>query len=50
MRREELGVKAERVPPSGAARYRANRADNDIYALADAAPLVIRVHRAEVRA
>ncbi len=37
----EIGIKAERVPLSGAARYQGNGADIDVYALGpDAAPLV----------
>jgi Holliday junction resolvase len=40
----DLGVKAERVPLSGASRYRGNGADVDVYALgAKAAPLVAEV-------
>jgi Holliday junction resolvase len=36
-----IGVKAERVPLSGSARYRGNGCDIDVYAFgADAAPLV----------
>jgi len=36
-----LGIKAERVPLSGAARYRGNGADLDVYAFgADVAPIV----------
>jgi Holliday junction resolvase len=39
-----LGVKAERVPLSGASRYRGNGADVDIYVLgAEVAPLVAEV-------
>jgi Holliday junction resolvase len=37
----ELGIKAERVPLSGAARYQGNGADIDVYGFGeDAAPLV----------
>jgi Holliday junction resolvase len=37
----ELGVKAERVPLSGAVRYQGNGADVDVYAFGpDAAPLI----------
>jgi hypothetical protein len=40
----ELGVKAERVPLSGASRYQGNGADVDIYAFGlAAAPLVCEV-------
>jgi Holliday junction resolvase len=40
----ELGIKAERVPLSGAVRYRDNGADVDIYAFGqDAAPLVCEI-------
>ncbi len=40
-RHAALGVKAERVPLSGAARYQGNGADVDVYAFGqDAAPLV----------
>jgi Holliday junction resolvase len=40
----ELGVKAERVPLSGAQRYRGNGADIDVYAFgSEAAPLVSEV-------
>jgi Holliday junction resolvase len=40
-RHAKLGVKAERVPLSGAARYQGNGADVDVYAFGpDAAPLV----------
>jgi Holliday junction resolvase len=40
----ELGVKGERVPLSGAARYRGNGADVDLYVFGpDAAPLVCEV-------
>lgn len=40
----EMGVHAERVPLSGAARYQGNGADIDVYALGkDAAPLVCEV-------
>jgi hypothetical protein len=40
-RHTELGVKAERVPLSGAAHYRGNGADIDVYAFGpEAAPLV----------
>ncbi len=39
-----MGVKAERVPLSGATKYQGNGADVDIYALgADAAPMVSEV-------
>ena len=37
----ELGIRGERVPLSGAARYRGNGADVDLYVFGpDAAPLV----------
>jgi Holliday junction resolvase len=40
----EIGVKAERVPLSGAARYQGNGSDVDVYAFGlDAAPLVCEV-------
>ena len=40
----DMGVKAERVPLSGASKYRGNGADVDVYALGpDAAPLVSEV-------
>jgi Holliday junction resolvase len=40
----ELGIKAERVPLSGAARYRGNGADVDLYVFGpDAAPIVCEV-------
>ena len=40
----DMGVHAERVPLSGASRYRGNGADVDVYALGrDAAPLVAEV-------
>jgi hypothetical protein len=40
----ELGIKAERVPLSGATGYQGNGADVDVYALGpDAAPLVCEV-------
>jgi Holliday junction resolvase len=40
----ELGIKAERVPLSGAARYRGNANDVDVYALGQhEAPLVCEV-------
>jgi Holliday junction resolvase len=43
-RHTELGVKAERVPLSGAARYQGNGADIDVYAFGpDGAPLVAEV-------
>ena len=43
-RHTKLGVKAERVPLSGAMRYQGNGADIDVYALGlDAAPLVSEV-------
>jgi hypothetical protein len=39
-----LGVKAERMPLSGAARYQGNRSDIDVYAFGpNAAPLVCEV-------
>lgn len=37
----ELGVKAERVPLSGAARYRGNGADIDVYAFGPAAAPIV---------
>ena len=41
---EALGIKAERVPLSGAARYQGNGADLDVYAFGkDNAPLVTEV-------
>jgi hypothetical protein len=40
----ELGIKGERVPLSGAARYRGNGADVDLYVFGpDAAPLICEV-------
>jgi hypothetical protein len=40
----DIGIKAERVPLSGASRYRGNGADLDVYALGqDEAPLVTEV-------
>ncbi len=40
----DMGVKAERVPLSGASHYRGNGADVDVYALGpDAAPMVSEV-------
>jgi Holliday junction resolvase len=40
----ELGIKAERVPLSGASRYRGNGSDVDVYTFGpDAAPLVCEV-------
>jgi hypothetical protein len=40
----ELGIKSERVPLSGASRYRGNGSDIDIYTFGrDAAPLVAEV-------
>lgn len=43
-RHKELGIKAERVPLSGASHYQGNGADVDLYVFgADAAPLVCEV-------
>ncbi len=41
---QDMGVKAERVPLSGASKYQGNGADVDVYALgSDAAPMVSEV-------
>jgi len=43
----DLGIKGERVPLSGAARYRGNGADVDLYVFGpDAAPLVCELKSA----
>jgi hypothetical protein len=47
-RHRNIGVKAERVPLSGASRYRGNGADVDIYPFGpDAAPLLCEVKARE---